>query len=141
MKISDIDKFFRQLDEKIDAPITALITGGAAAILFGGARATQDIDFEVTFKLTPKKAADAWPKLQQSLDDIVRNTGIAAQYSDDIDRWSSIKIPSKKSALYKKIGKIEIRILDPGLWAIGKLSRYVGSDTADLVEVLSKLRP
>src|SRR5207244_1888765 len=96
MKISDIDRFFRELDRKIETPIQVLITGGAAAILFGGSRATHDIDFEVVVKVSAQKSAGAWSKLQIALDETARLTGISPQYSDDIDRWSSIVMPHKK---------------------------------------------
>ena len=140
MKIADIDRFFIALDQRIDTSIEVLITGGAAAILFGGTRATHDIDFEVKIKISPAKSAAAWPKLQQALDEAARFTGIAPQYSDDIDRWSSILMPHKKSQPYKNIGKVQLRVLAPGLWAIGKLSRYLGSDVTDLVDIFSLVK-
>src|SRR5687767_13851450 len=104
MKIRDIDRFFIELDRRINTPIRVLITGGAAAVLFGGTRSTHDIDFEVIFKMDVGKCTDAWPQLQKSLDQVSRSTGISAQYSDDIGRWSSILIPGKKSKLYRRMG-------------------------------------
>ncbi|MCG3204701.1 MAG: hypothetical protein KCHDKBKB_01416 [Elusimicrobia bacterium] len=140
MKISDIDRFFQELDNRSTLPLKVLITGGAAAVLFGGARSTQDIDFEVAFKLTPAQSRSNWPKLQQWLEDVSRSTGISPEYSDDIERWSSIALPQKKSKLYKKIGKIEVRVLDPGLWAIGKLARFLNEDVRDMVHVFSLVK-
>ncbi|MFN0117771.1 MAG: hypothetical protein ACKVQC_05690 [Elusimicrobiota bacterium] len=141
MKIKDIDGFFAALDQRAQVPLKVIITGGAAAIIFGGSRATQDIDFEIQFKVkASKKKNDQWAEIQHHLNEVVRLTQIVAQYSDDIDRWSSIPMPSKKSKRYKKIGKIEVHILDVGLWCIGKLTRYLATDIEDLTQVLTLVK-
>jgi len=65
-------------------------------------------------------------------------TGITPQFSEDIERWSSITFPNKKSTLYKQIGNVELRLLDPSVWAIGKLTRFLPHDERDLRIVLRK---
>ena len=44
-----------------------------------------------------------------------------------IDHMASITLPAKKSRLYRRFGKVEVCILDPALWAIGKLARYLST--------------
>jgi hypothetical protein len=110
-----------------------VLTGGAAGILQGVTRATYDIDFEIHVTRTIE-----WESVQRAIEETVRATGIAAQYAEDIDRWSLIALPGKRSRLYRRFGKIEVRILDPELWAIGKLTRYLSTDIQDLRVVLKK---
>ncbi len=141
MKLKDIDAFFREVDRHIDFPITVILTGGAAAIVFGVHRATQDIDFEVELHVTAKKKSVSWKALMEALNVVAGITKIAPEFSEDIDRWSSIALPGKESRLWKKIGKVEIRIFDPAVWAVGKLSRYLSSDESDLVEVFETVKP
>jgi hypothetical protein len=129
MKARDVHRFFEELNRRIDVPIRVVLTGGAAALLQGVTRATQDIDFEL--KLL-KAAAPNWERVQNAIEETGRVTGITPQYAEDIDRWSSIILPGKKSRLYSKIGKVEVRLLDPAYWAIGKFTRYLSSDIEDL---------
>jgi len=138
MKIRDIDQFFEDMGRRIPQPIQIVLTGGAAAILQGTSRATYDIDFEVQLK-----EGEDWEGVQRAIDATSTATGIAAQYSEDIDHWSSIALPARESRPYKRFGKVEVRILKPELWAIGKLARYLASDIQDLRIVLraTKTRP
>jgi len=138
MKISDIEVFFKDLSNRIPFRIQVILIGGAAATLFGGTRATQDIDFEVHLKPKHKRIEDYLDKLQTALEETHQKTGIRPEYSEDFDRWSMITLPYRKSTLYKRIGKIEIRLLDPALWSIGKLERFLDSDIQDLKFVLKK---
>jgi hypothetical protein len=135
MKARDIDRFFKELDRRVDVPLQIILTGGAAGILQGVDRATQDIDFELHLKKNAQKPSEI-ENVQKAILETGRVTGIAPQYAEDIDRWSSILLPNKKSQRYLRIGKVEVRILEPGLWAIGKLSRYLSSDVSDLRAVL-----
>lgn len=137
MKPADIDRFFEDLNRRLNQPVRVLLTGGAAAILMGVERATFDIDFEVAL------SDGAWDAFQKAVADTARSTGIAPQYAEDIDHWSSIALPTKKNRRYRRFGKVEVRILDPGLWAIGKLARFLSTDIQDLRIVLkaTKTRP
>ena len=138
MKVRDIHLFFEDLSRRLDRPVQILLTGGAAAILQGTSRATFDIDFELRLKKSANRSA--WADVQKAIDETSRATGITAQYAEDIDQWSSIALPAKQSRLYRRFGKVEVRILDPGLWAIGKLARYLSSDVQDLRIVLKAAR-
>jgi len=146
LKPGDVRRFFEDLNRHVDVPIRILLTGGAAAILQGVERATFDIDFEVALRQAVEKSAnshDDWDAIQKAIENTARSTGITPQYAEDIDQWSSIVLPAKKSRLYRRFGKVEVRILDPGLWAIGKLARYLSTDVQDLRIVLktAKTRP
>ena len=140
MKVGDIDRFFEDLGRRIDQPVQVVLTGAAAGILQGMERATLDIDFEIRLKQGTGKsgAGGRWESVQKAIEDAARATGITPQYDEDIDRWSSIALPAKRSRLYRRFGKIEVRILEPGLWAIGKLARYLSTDIQDLRSVLKK---
>lgn len=140
MKVADIDHFFQDLSRRIERPVQVLLTGAAAGILQGMERATLDIDFEIHLKRVARQsdAGRDWEAVQRSIDGAARATGITPQYDEDIDKWSSITLPSKRSRLYRRFGKVEVRILDPGLWAIGKLTRYLSTDIQDLRFVLKR---
>jgi hypothetical protein len=138
VKTGDIHRFFDDLGRRIDRPVQVLLTGGAAGILQGVKRATLDIDFEIRLKSAAREshAGDPWEAVQSAIEASARATGITPQYDEDIDSWSSIALPSKRSRLYRRFGKVEVRILDPVLWAIGKLTRYLSTDIQDLRIVL-----
>ena len=138
MKAADVDRFFEDFGRRVQRSIQITVTGGAAAILQGTSRATYDIDFEIRIG-----KGDDWEFVQRAIDETATATGIAAQYAEDIDQWSSIALPAKESRLYRRFGKVEVRILNPALWAIGKLARYLSSDVEDLRIVLkgAKTRP
>ena len=140
MKARDIDLFFTELNRRIAFRVRVLLTGGAAGVLQGIHRATHDIDFEIHLMLR-RSTSDAWDSLRRAIEETGRSTGITPQYAEDIDRWSSISLPSKKSQLYRRIGRVEIRILDPSLWAIGKLTRFLSTDISDVRTVLRAKKP
>ena len=97
MKARDLHRFFEELDRQLNCPIEVILTGGAAAILQGVERATFDIDFEVKLKAPKKGQGMGWEMVQRAIDDTARITGITPEYDEDIDRWSSITLPGKKS--------------------------------------------
>lgn len=131
MKVRDIHGFFEDLDRRLDEPVQIVLTGGAAAILQGTSRATFDIDFELRLK-----RGKNWEHVQQAISETSIATGITAQYGEDIGQWSSIALPARESRLYRRFGKVEVRVLSPAIWAIGKLARYLSSDVEDLRIVL-----
>ncbi len=141
MKLQDVHGFFEHVARRFSHPLTVLITGGAAAIVFGVSRATEDIDFEVAIAVPPSKSQEAWIELERVLNEVQQRTGIAPEFSEDIDRWSSIALPFKKSKRVWKLGRIDIRVLDPLLWSVGKLARYLSTDESDVATVFKKLKP
>src|SRR5262245_17212697 len=97
-------------------------------------RATLDIDFEIRLKRGGLRSGTGggWESVHKAIEDTARATGITPQYDEDIDKWSAIALPSKRSRLYRDFGKVEVRILNPELWAVGKLTRYLSTDIQDL---------
>ena len=65
-------------------------------------------------------------------------TGIAVNFSEDIDRWSQITFLDyrKHTIAYKTFGRIAVFVLSPSYWSIGKIARYLDPDVDDLVKVL-----
>lgn len=136
MNQKQIDRFFQVFNQTIkDAvrgKIKVILTGAAAAILMGGNRPSIDIDF----------AIDCDKKYLQDLEDALKQvsniTGIAVNFSEDIDRWSQITFLDYKRHItaYKTFGIIEVSILSPSYWSIGKITRYLDPDVDDLVKVL-----
>lgn len=137
MKIKDVVNFFSEVDKRVSIPIKVILTGGAAGILYGLKRVTHDIDFEVQFLKTGTQNKK-WRGIQIILDEVSRLTGITPQYADDIDRWSSIALPSKKNQRFQKLGKVDLCVLAPELWAVGKLTRFLDTDVQDLKTVLKQ---
>jgi hypothetical protein len=140
MKLQDVHHFFEEVGRRMPMPVRVLITGGAAAIAFGVARATEDIDFEVELTVSPSKKDAAWQTLESALREAQKLTGITPQFSEDIDRWSSIVLPAKRSKRLWKLGTVDVHILDPLDWSVGKLARYLASDESDVTEVFKKKR-
>src|SRR5689334_4370495 len=103
MRLSEIQRFFEEFDRRLNSPVRVLLTGGAAAIIMGVHRATQDIDFEIQLRVPPRLKQAVWQKVQAALSEVAQVTRITPQFSEDIDRWSSISLPVKKSHLWQKI--------------------------------------
>jgi hypothetical protein len=139
MKPHDIDHFFKQLSQHFVFPSTVILTGGGAAILEGVSRGTRDLDFQIVLK---NATASRKSMFQAAIEEVEKRTGIAAQYDASIAMWSSIAWPAPrlKSYRYKRFGKIEVRILDPLWWSIGKIARYLTSDQSDVVTVFKKMK-
>ena len=98
-----------------------------------------DLDFQVTFNKESSRNADMF---QTAIDATVKETGIAARYDSAIESWSSISWPQSepRSRRYRRFGSIDVHILDPLWWSVGKLARYLASDISDLVVVLKTTR-
>lgn len=131
-----IDKFFKLLSQNIkDIPkgkIKIILTGAAAGILMGGNRPSIDIDFCIDYDFKYAQDVESAIKRASSI------TGIAVNFSEDIDRWSQITLLDYKhhTIPYKTFGIVEVSILSPAYWSIGKIARYLDPDVDDLVKVL-----
>lgn len=135
LTLSDIDRFFKELDAEFGHPLTVLITGAAAGAIMHHVRPSDDIDFEI--QLPTGQGASLNEKLASSINTIAARLKIPAQYAESIDAWGQISLLDyrAKALPYKKIGKIQINFLPPEYWAIGKLTRYLPLDRDDLVQV------
>ena len=103
-----------------------------AGIVLGSVRPSMDIDFEIEFE-SPEKIDEAIRAVSARLN-------LPAQYSENIQGWSQISYLNyrESSLLYKKFGKIEVRVMAPENWTIGKMTRYLPLDIMDISFVLKK---
>jgi hypothetical protein len=141
MRKNLVDLFFLELDRRLPAPASVILTGAAAGNLYGNVRASADIDFEIRLKRN-RKGSDNNERLQDSISEVSSKLGIAANYSDDISHWSMIDyLDYRRSSIpYKKIGKKDIRLLAPAYWTIGKMARFMEIDVHDMIKVIKKKR-
>lgn len=136
MNKRQIDNFFQALSYNIKKlgrkKAKILLTGAAAGNLLGGNRPSIDIDFAL---ICDKRYIK---DIEKAIRQTSLASGIAVNYSQDIDRWSEITfLDYKKHTIhYKTIGCVEISILSPDYWSIGKITRYIDTDVDDLVKVL-----
>lgn len=141
MNKQEIIRYFRILSRIYDRPCRIILTGAALGAVYGGVRATLDIDFALIMKSRSRgKKAKDWQAFAEAAKKTSARTGIAAQYAEDIDRWSSITYLDyeRHTRPFRKFGSIEVRVLKLPYWAIGKLTRYLDPDIRDLVQVLKK---
>ena len=113
------------------------LTGGGEAMLLGGSRATGDVDFQL---VVPARHRGRWSEVEAAVATAAEAVGVAVQFSDDIDRWSSISIPAsrRRTRPLWRIGRLTVRLLEPSCWAVYKLARYLQQDQEDLVAVLRR---
>ena len=132
MNKKQIERYFKTLAGIYPRRCRVILTGAAAGALYGRVRATMDIDFSA-------ETGD-WELFSKAVKEVGMRTGIAAQYSEDIDRWSSISLMDykKHTFAYRRFGALELRLMEPSYWSIGKLSRYLDPDIGDLVKVFKK---
>lgn len=132
MNKKQIERYFQILGKIYSKKCKIILTGAAAGALYGRIRATMDIDFSA-------EAAD-WENFSKAVEETSVRTGIAAQYAEDIDRWSSITLMDYKrhTFIYGRFGPVEVRLMEPSYWAIGKFSRYLDPDVGDLIKVFRK---
>lgn len=136
MNQKQIDNFFQvfsqNLKGRLVGKIKIILTGAAAGTLLGGVRPSIDIDFAVTC------GNNYLEESGNAIKEASEITGIAVNFSEDIDRWSQITfLDYKKHVIpYKTFGRVEVVILSPPYWSIGKITRYLDPDIDDLVRVL-----
>lgn len=136
MNHKQIDNFFKFLAENLKTAarkkIKIILTGAAAGALLGGGRPSIDIDFGI---LCDKKD---FKDIEEAIKQASLATGIAVNFSEDIGRWSQISFLDYKehTIAYKTFGRVEVAILSPIYWSIGKITRYLDPDVDDLVRVL-----
>lgn len=141
MRRRTIDAFFRELSRQLDRPARVILTGAACGSLMGHIRPSLDVDFEIRIAGAGKKPSDP-ERLTKAVQSASRLTGLAAQYAADISRWSMIDyLDYRKTAVpYKTIGRIEIRLIEPAYWTIGKMARFLTSDIADMRKIIRSKR-
>jgi len=137
MKPKQIENFFRRLDEDLNASATVYLTGACAAAVWGGVRPSQDIDFGLRLN---KGSGVTWEQVYASVERTTKLTGIPASVAEDIDRWGMITLLNyqKTSKSWLRLRGLDVRLLDPATWAIGKLTRFLESDILDVVAVFRR---
>ena len=136
MTPQEIDRFFRVLAKEVKTPVNVIVTGAAAGALWGCVRPSKDIDFAIEVR---NGGAHAWNGVEKAVRRTIVVTGIPANYAQDIDRWGQISLLDyrRHTLRYKTFGMVDVRILDPAYWAIGKLTRYLEPDVQDLIAAFS----
>lgn len=143
MNKGQIKRYFGTLAKIFKQPCRIILTGAAAGVIYGRIRSTMDIDFAVKFKTRSKRKADElWQDFSKATSEVTARTGIVVQFAEDIDRWSSITFLDyqENTRPFEWFGSIEVRLMDPCYWAIGKFTRYLDPDVRDLIEVLKKTK-
>lgn len=139
MKKNLIDLFFLELDRALSRPASVIVTGAAAGAIYGNVRHSVDIDFEIRLKKGGRNQDEI---VQDAIRGVSSKLGISANYSDDISHWSMISYLNyrKSSIRYKRIGRMDIRLLAPEYWTIGKMTRFLEIDLKDIIKVIKKKR-
>ena len=137
MNRRQIDRYLTILAQELDRPARAYITGAAAGALWGRVRPSVDIDLGLELRSGKDRS---WEIIQQAVDRTTLLTGIPASVAEDIDRWGMITLLDyrRSSRLYRRFGQLEVRLLDPVTWAIGKLTRSLDPDIRDVMEVFRR---
>lgn len=140
MRKNTIDLFFLELDRSLSRPASVILTGAAAGAIYGNVRPSLDIDFEIRIK--GKESQSREETLRLLIHETSSKLGIASNYSNDISHWSMIDyLDYRKSSIsYKKIGHLDIRLIAPEHWTIGKMTRFLEIDVKDMVKVIKKKR-
>ena len=132
------DLFFLELSKKTTEETEMIVTGAVAGAFFGHSRPSLDIDFEIR----PRKEKDR--AYLEYLDGVIREISsrlkVDTNYGEDISRWSMIDYLDyrKKTIPYKKMGRLDIRLMAPEYWSIGKMTRFFEIDIQDMVQVIKK---
>lgn len=137
MNPKEIDRFFTGVAKEFKEPAVIILTGAAAGSLLGGARPSMDIDFGVQLR---KRSPAAWKSLADAVERGKALTGVSADFSEDIDRWGSVTLLDyrKHATPYKKFGSLTVKVLEPGYWSIGKMTRYLQPDIEDMRDVFRR---
>ncbi len=138
MNQNDLDIFFTELDKSLQIACSIILTGASAGMLMGHIRPSLDIDFEITPLKTSDKhlLADSLPK---AINTATKVMPVAVDYSGDISHWSQISYLDYRTTAqsYKKIGLLDINIIAPEYWTIGKMTRFVAQDIEDIKVIIT----
>ncbi len=141
---SKIDAYFKILGSRVNRSATVILTGVGAGSLLGNVRPSLDVDFGLIVK-TPRGASkkSVWRDFEAAAREAGELTSLASTFAEDIDRWSCVTLLDYRAhtIFYKRFGRLEVRLLAPPYWAIGKLARWLDSDERDVVAVFRKYRP
>lgn len=127
-----IDQFFKKLAERAPrAKGTIYVTGGAALILYGIPRLTEDIDMEIPQGLS-----------EEDIVSVSKEMGILVEFAVDIERWGMTALFNyrESAAAYQKFGGLTVKIVDPLNIIAPKLARFIERDIEDAVILIQKFK-
>ncbi|MEA2695822.1 MAG: hypothetical protein QOI66_93 [Myxococcales bacterium] len=134
-----IERFLAVLAHELPFAARAYLTGAAAGALYGRVRPSFDIDLGIQLP-GRSRSPRSWETVQAAVDRTCSVTNIPANVAEDIDRWGMITLLDyrRSSRLYRHFGRLEVRLLHPLNWSIGKLTRYLDADLGDVIAVFRK---
>lgn len=134
MTSRQIDRFLATLARELGVPARAFVTGASAAALWGRVRPSLDINLGLELRAGTKAT---WADVETAVERTTRLTGVPTNVAADIDRWGMITLLDyrRSSRLYRRFGRLEVRLLHPVNWSIGKLTRYLDPDIRDVAQV------
>ncbi|HKA32833.1 MAG TPA: hypothetical protein VKH64_06445 [Candidatus Binatia bacterium] len=140
MRKNVIDLFFHELDRALQKRARVIVTGAAAGSLYGNIRPSADIDFEI--RVARRRGSRNEANMAELIGEASSKAGLAVNYSDDIGHWSMIDYLDyrKTSKRYKSFGRLDVRLIAPDYWTIGKMARSMKLDIDDMVAVIRKQR-
>lgn len=131
-----IDFFFRELDKTLGLKAEIILLGASAGSLMGHIRPSFDIDFEIrpVRKVKDKKG------FQEKIMTVSRKAGVAVNFSENVGHWSMVDyLDYRKTAVaYKVFGKLNVKLIAPRYWTIGKIARYYALDARDVAAIIRK---
>jgi hypothetical protein len=139
MDRQQIDRFFKILDAGFKKEAGIILTGAAAGTILGSVRPSVDIDFAAEIK---KPGKSQWKEFDSAVSRAVAQTGIQANYAEDIDRWGMITLLDyrKNTTVLKKYEHLTLSVLKPEIWSIGKVTRFIDPDIKDMIQVFRKTK-
>lgn len=140
MKPRDVERFFRALARAWPFPADCILIGGAAAVVEGSLRPTDDVDFEVAFG--GDISSEDSELFAGAVHDAERASGFGGQFTEDIGPWSTVALPPYRNRTrpWKRFGPIAVRLLDPASYTVTKLCRGAAHDFEDVVFVSGRRR-
>ena len=127
-----IGQFFKKLAEKApEAKGTIYVTGGAALILYGIPRFTEDINIEIPVGLN-----------EEDILSTAKEVGILVEFGVDIERWGMTALAHyrQNAVLHQKFGGLTVKIVDPLNIIAPKLARFIERDIEDAVILIQKFK-
>jgi len=134
----DVERFCRALARADRRPAGILLLGGAAAIVQSRARATQDVDLELSGEGGRRATPAQMKRLIVSLEAARQSVGIEFNYTEDASRWSMIPFLDYRNhmRLWKRFDSLAVYVLEPEYFALTKLARGTEIDVGDIRRVM-----
>ncbi len=131
-----IDLFFRELDKALRKKAEIILLGASAGSLMGHIRPSFDIDFEIRLNKTTRNKKG----VEEAILRTARKVGVAVNFSENVDHGSMVSyLDYRKTALpYKKFGRLNVKLIAPSYWTIGKMARYYALDAKDMAAIIKK---